>query len=387
MDHKISASQPAYYELSVEPARAQKTRQNEVSITCYENEVPAFVEAELERLYSNIFSSLKQFRTYCGSDTPISTYIARQDTEIVTVILFTRKAGFVRVLNEVIALDSQEIADFSAYIFETYKSVQVIDFHAVRTDIENSPYPFQSYDCLEDIVLELPATENEYQSQLGKNTRRNLKRYSERLYKDHPSFEFTVYEKEQIQDEHIHAIVRLNKARMAEKNKESIIDDPETARIIRMVRAYGMVGVARIDNVICAGTISYAIGNNYFLSVLAHAPEYDAYWIGILCCYKTIRECIARGGKEFHFLWGRYDYKFTLLAKLRTLNHITIYRSRLNYLLNFSSVFKGFFERKRREVQLLMHETKHHHQNDFWSRALVEVVRGTRGLKRAISAK
>jgi hypothetical protein len=387
MDHKISASQPAYYAPNIEHAQAQKIHQNDVSITCYENEVPSFVEAELERLYSNVFSSLKQFRTYCGSDTVISTYIARHGADIATVILFTREAGRVRVLNEVIALDSQEICGFANYIFGAYKSVQIIDFHAVQSNIERLHYPYQSYDCLEDIILELPATENEYQSQLGKNTRRNLKRYSERLYKDHPSFEFAVYEKEQIKDEYIHAIVRLNKARMAEKNKESIIDDPETARIIRMVRAYGMVGVARIDNVICAGTISYTIGNNYFLSVLAHAPEYDPYWIGILCCYKTIRECIERGGKKFHFLWGRYDYKFTLLANLHVLNHITIYRSRLHYLLNFSSVSRNFLARKKREMQLLMHETKHHHQHDFWSRALVELVRGLRGLKRAISAK
>ena len=218
MDHKISASQSAYYELNVESAHAQKIRQNDVSIACYENEVPSFIEAELERLYGNIFSSLKQFRTYCGSETAISTYIARQGTDIATVILFTREGARVRVLNEVIALDSAEVADFAEYIFGAYKSAQVIDFHAVRTDIETLHYPFQSYDCLEDIVLELPATENEYQSQLGKNTRRNLKRYSDRLYKDHPSFEFTVYEKEEIKDEYIHAIVGLNKARMAEKN-------------------------------------------------------------------------------------------------------------------------------------------------------------------------
>lgn len=387
MDHKISASQPAYYELNVESAHARRVRQNDVSVICHDNEVPSFIEAELERLYGNIFSTLKQFRTYCGSDTAISTYIARQGTDVATVILFTREGGRVRVLNEVVAFDSEEIAAFADYIFGAYKSTEVIDFHAVRTDIEKFRYPFQLYDCLEDIVLELPATENEYQSQLGKNTRRNLKRYSDRLYKDHPSFEFTVYEKEQIKDEYIHAIVHLNKARMAEKNKESIIDDPETARIIRMVRAYGMVGVARINNEICAGTISYTIGNNFFLSVLAHAPHYDSYWIGILCCYKTIRECIERGGKEFHFLWGRYDYKFTLLAKLQQLNHVTIYRSRLHYLLNFSSVTRGFFARKKREMQLLMHETKHHHQHDFWSRTLVQLVRGARGLKRAILPK
>lgn len=387
MEQKINAARPAYYGLNIELAQAQSNRANDVSVTCHRNEVPSFVEAELERLYGNIFCSLKQFRTYCGSKVPFSTYIARKGREIATIILFTHEGRRIRVMNEVVSFEPDEISDFADYIFSAYKSVQLIDFHAVHTSIERMPYPFQSYDCLEDITLDLPATENEYLSHLGKNTRRNLKRYRERLYKDHPSFEFQVYEKEQIKDEFIHAIVRLNKERMAEKNKESIIDDPETTRIIRMVRAYGMVGVARIDNVICAGTISYRVGNNYFLSVLAHSPEYDPYWIGILCCYKTIRECIERGGKEFHFLWGRYDYKFTLLAKLRELNHITIYRSRVHYLINLSTVFKGAFARKKREFQLLMHETKHYHQQDFWTRVLVGLVRRARGVRRSIHAR
>lgn len=387
MKREFGTAHPSYYGLNIEPTQAQAFIASDRNITCYENEVPSFVEAELERLYANLFCSLKQFRTYCSNNTVFNTYVARFGQEIVTIILFTREAGRVRVMNEVIALDPQEISDFADYIFRTYKSVQIIDFHAIHTSIERMRYPFQSYDCLEDIVLDLPTTENEYQGQLGKNTRRNLKRYSERLYKDHPSFTFQTYEKEEIKDEYIHAIVRLNKARMAEKNKDSIIDDPETARIIRMVKAYGMVCVARIDNVICAGTISYRVGGNYFLSVLAHEPAYDPYWIGILSCYKTISECIARGGKEFHFLWGRYDYKFTLLAKLRELHHITIYRSRLHYLLNLNSVCRGAIARKTREVQLLMHETKAHHQHDFRTRTLVSLVRSVRGIRRAIQLK
>lgn len=387
MEHKIGAPRTAYYGLAIGNDQGQSTDKSDTKIACYENELPSFIEAELERLYGNVFSVLKQFRTYGEGKIPFNAYVARNEQAIKTVLIFTRKGNRVRVMNEVIALDENEISEFASFIFRTYSSVQVIDFHAIHAEINNPSFPVQVYDCLEDIVLELPATENEYQSQLGKNTRRNLKRYSERLYKDHPSFEFQFYEKEQIQDEHIHAIVRLNKARMAEKNKESIIDDPETERIIRMVKAYGMVGVARINNVICAGTISYRVGNNYFLSVLAHEPEYDPYWIGILCCYKTIRECILRGGREFHFLWGRYDYKFTLLAKLRELNHITIYRSRMHHLCNVGSVCKGVFAKKRREFQLLMHETKHHHQHDFWTRALVHIVRSARGVKQTLVPK
>ena len=35
-----------------------------ITIACYQNHVPPFVETEMERLYQNIFSSIAQFRVY-----------------------------------------------------------------------------------------------------------------------------------------------------------------------------------------------------------------------------------------------------------------------------------------------------------------------------------
>ncbi len=305
-----------------------------IIISCYENEVPSFVESEVEQLYGNIFSSLLEFRIYGWVVGSTSTYVASRDGRISALLLFRREKGRVHVLNEAIRVDHGELQRFSDYIFARYPDVNVISFKAIETDVGRLPFPCQRFNHLEDITLTLPETAEQYRASLGKNTRRNIKRYTDRLVRTFPSFRFDVYEKEAVEASHVRALVEFNHARMAEKHIVSEIDEEETRRIVELAQACGLVGIVTIDGRIAAGAISYNAGSNYFLNVLAHAPAYDDYWLGFLCCYRTICECIARGGREFHFLWGRYDYKFALGAVQRDLDNVTVYRSRMQLLLN-----------------------------------------------------
>lgn len=313
---------------------------NEISISCYENEVPPFVESELEQLYGNIFSSLLEFRIYGWVAGGTSTYMVCRDGRISTLLLFMREAGRVRVLNEAIMIGHEEVKRFADYIFSRYPDVRVISFKAIETDVQSMPFPYQRFNQLEDITLTLPATTEEYFASLGKNTRRNIKRYGDRLKRRFPSARFHVWERNAVKEHHIRALVKFNHARMAEKHIASSIDERETSRIIDLTKACGLVGIITIEGRIAAGAVSYRAGVNYFLNVLTHDPQYDEYWIGFLCCYQTIRECIARGGKEFHFLWGRYDYKFTLGAVQRDLDNVTLYRSWLQLALNVDIAWK-----------------------------------------------
>jgi len=316
----------------------------------FDNTVPAFVEAELDRLYGNTYSSLLQLETYGGLDSDTSTYVVRRNEAIVQILLFRICRDRVQVLNEGLKLSSAEIARFCAYIFAEYRAVNVIVFHAIETDAQRLGYPFQRFNCLEDIAMALPPTVTDYLASLGKNTRRNIKRYMDRLKKTFPSFHFEAFERDAVDERHVRAVIECNRSRMAAKQKVSDIDEAETRRIVRMVKACGMVCILSIDGRMCGGTISYRTGDNYFLYVLAHDPQYDGYWIGILSCYLTICECIRRGGREFHFLWGRYDYKFTLGASQRNLDHVTVYRSRAQLLLNMKTAMGAAYRGYKRRA-------------------------------------
>jgi hypothetical protein len=334
--------------------------QKDIAVTCHDNLMPDFVGPELERLYGNTYSSVLQLETYGYLDAGVSTYVVRQGGHIVTLLLFRREQQRVQVLNEGVKLSGKELNRFAEYIFATFRSVDVVSFYAIETDGERFALPVHRTNCLEDIAMKLPPTAEEYLAGLGKNTRRNIKRYLDRLQRTFPSFRFETAERQAIDERQVREIIRFNHARMADKNKTSGIDELEVQRIIRMAKTCGMIGIATINEQVCAGTISYRTGENYFLYVLAHAPTYDEFWIGILCCYMTIRECIARGGKEFHFLWGRYEYKFTLGAAQRNLDRVTIYRSRLHLVLNariaLQDALKGYSRRARLWLQ---YEARH----------------------------
>ncbi len=326
-----------------------------VTIACYDNEIPPFVEQEMKRLYENVYSSLMQFRVYGTIAGNTSTYVVREGTRIVTIFLFVRTQGQVHVLNEVIPIGAREISRFAEYIFAAFRKVTVITFHAIQTDIRRLRFPYQRFNCSEDIVLALPQNEQEYLAQLGKHSRKNIKYYMNKLKREHPTFEFKVFSKGEITHQQIRDIVILNRQRMAGKNKVSAFDDEETDRIITLVNECGMVGVATIDGKVCAGAICLCIGKNYFLNVISHDSAYDDYRMGTLCCFMTICESIARGGSEFHFLWGRYEYKSTLLGVPRDLDHVNVYRSRTQLMMNAGTALRTALNGYIRRTKLWLH--------------------------------
>lgn len=304
----------------------------EFSIQCYDNDIPAFVGPALERLYGNLFSSLDYYRVFGGADRA-SVYVVREGNKVVCAWLFRRHRNTVRVINEGIRVDQDDVLRFAGYMFGRYPKVNVISFHAVRPNMADLPMPFQRFNCLEDMVLTLPATSESYLGSLGRSTRSYIHRYLNKLKRDFPGFAFHSMAADGITEDQIRHVIELNRLRMANKGRESINDEDITRRIVALSRQCGLLGVITINGRICAGSVNYRVGNNYFLETLAHDPAYDDYRLGTLCCYLTICECIARGGGEYHFLWGQDDYKKRLLGVQRDLDDIVIYRSWLHMVL------------------------------------------------------
>jgi CelD/BcsL family acetyltransferase involved in cellulose biosynthesis len=381
---KQSASAAGYAAAHVPTANARVAKTNaaksdEIEISCYENDVPAFIEAEMDRLYGNVYSSLAQFRIYSdGSDT--STYIARRGGQIVTIFLFRQRGNCIHVLNETIHVSRSDVACFARYAFASFPEAAVIRFKAVHTDIDSLPFPYQRHNYVEDIVLALPDTAEIYFDMLGKGTRRNFKRHSRQLEEQVPGTRYRVAVSREIEERTIRDIVELNHARMAVRNKTSDIDDFETQRIIRLARECGRVGTMEIDGRVVAGTIAFRAGDNYFLNVLAHDPQYDQYWLGILCCFRTICECIARGGREFHFLWGEYDYKYMLMGVKRDLDNLFVYRSRKHQILHGDIAAKAAIDGAIRALRVRLRAA--FRRDNMFSRIasrLLESVRAARG--------
>jgi hypothetical protein len=290
------------------------------------SEMPAFAGEHLERLYGALYSSLRYFRT-CDSLDGVHTYVARQGKDISAILLYRIEAGAVHVVNEGMRLPEHEVQRFCTHMFARHAGVGMIRFHAVQIQGSLRVYPRQRFLCTEDFIAELPPDESAYLAELGGATRKNLKRHRNRLQRDYPGFDFRMVEKENVDETQVRTIIELNRSRMRQKNKSSFIDEEETQKILKLVRACGKVGVASIDGRVVGGSIVFHIGDSFISKVNAHDAAYDDYRLGMLCCYLTVCAAIERGCKRFHFGHGRYAYKTALLGAYQPYEHVVVYRS------------------------------------------------------------
>jgi len=323
----------------------------------YHGEIPQFVESEIERLYGNLYSSLPHL-SMAGRLNGTSTYVVREQGKLTVVFLYLEKGNKVEVLNEVINVSRVEINQFTRYIFNELKNVDLICFRSIHTDIHPVPFKVQRLNCLEDMVIRLPGSEDEYSALLSPKTRSNLRRKFKSIKQDHPSFELKFIECENIEEHHVLELVEFNRARMSEKKKKSNYADAESKRLIRLAKKSGVMTLGLIDGKICGGIINYRIGENYFCLMVAHDPKYNEYSLGLLCNYRAICEAIQWHAKELHFLWGRYHYKYALLASPRELDVVVIYRSKILYLANLDMAMKAYAIWLNREFSLWKHHQK-----------------------------
>lgn len=305
-------------------------------ISIYENEIPSFVEIELERLYSNVYSTLARFNIY-GTATNASTYVVKKGDVITAIFIFREERGEIKLINQQIEIDASDILMFVKTIFSRYQSVKIISFYAINTNIQKIHFPFQKFNVLEENVIFLPATLDKYLASLSANFRYQLRDREKKLKKQFPSFRYESFSKLEVSEQLVREIIRLTRLRMAVKKKAAYINEADIGFIIQLVRAYGSVYVATIDGRICAGTIWYRVGRRNHMHVIAHDPAYDQYMLGNQINFFAVCDCITHGGHEC-WMMGGGAYKLRFLAFPIHFDTLVIFRSRTQFLLNLPRV-------------------------------------------------
>lgn len=317
----------------------------------YETGIPSTIEMQMESLYQNIFSTFARIRAY-ENNNGICAFTFSENQRILSILAYRLTKNKIAVLNEQIPLNAREINEFAKCMFSRFNDVATIYFKAIKTDVQKLKYPYHAINFTNDIVLSLPDSEEEYLARLGKSTRENIRRYLKILKRDFPNFSCDASERDAGSREYFEKIVDFNRTRMALKDKVSGISNLEAERLWKLVTTHGFIVSITIDGQVRAGTICYRVGSNYFMRVVAHDSAFNEYGLGFLASYMTICECIERGGKEFHFLWGNEEYKFRLLGKARDFDSITIYRSKSIFLLNLPTIFVSILKNLLRDAKI-----------------------------------
>lgn len=366
---------------SVPDREGQVITADDVEIACLEGNVPVEEFAAIDQLYAHLYCSPRYFEA-ASAYADASLYIAKKNGVPVAALPYKRSGRDIIVVSEYMTVSDAEIERFARHMFSRHGDVRRVVFPKVVSSLNKIAYPWHRTVSSEDMVVTLPGTVKEYEAATGKNTRRNIKRYTSALVKDFPSYRYELHVEEDIREQDLKDIIALSCMRMHSKNIEPRFRDPEINWIVQFARECGIVGVARIDGKVAAGAIGFRMGDKYFMHVIAHHPQYNDYSLGILCYYHTICEGIARGAKHFHLLQGRYEYKYRLLAQRNDVLHLDVYRNRLQMLASLREV--AAMEMRGRVwlgKQWLLHDLQ---RQEGWSyRQLGKLVNYLRQARRA----
>jgi hypothetical protein len=334
---------------------------------------------EANHLYGSLFSDPQKLKVE-GKLASAKTYLARKNGKIVAILFFRLVRNQAQVLNECINLEPEEIRRFSEEVFFRFRQVALIKFSAVETSINSFPFIFQKHICSENLIIDLPGSPEAYLNNIGNATRRNIKYYSNKLRRNFPSFRYDFYHRDEVGEEHIKSILTLKAARMESKRKAFDASDREAKEILALVKACnGSVGVATIDGHVCGGQISYRIGSNEIGFLICHDQKYNDYSLGIIICYLTVCDSIARGAVKFNFHCGREEYKYRLLGVQHDLYNLDIYRSKADFILNSKVVLSGIYNKNVRRIRFWILDPRR--RNSFIARSAMNCARLLKNLR------
>jgi len=324
-----------------------------VSSRFYDNTIPAFAEAALERLYANIYCTLTRIGIYERLDN-VHIFAAADASDLVLLILFRLDGDTVRIVNQQVVLSKADLAYFAASVFSRYPAARRIEGYALDTSIDVSTFafPIQVLPQLEENVVELPASADAYMRQLGKSTRELMRRSMRKCAAQFPTCRFEVLSTHQITPRHVRELVHLTDQRMDSRNAEPYVENTDIDRIVRLARSHGYLGIMLIEEKIVAATLCFRVGTRHFLHLVGHDPRFDAYRLGRQVNLHTIFHAIAVGGRELWMMGGHHGWKSHFLARRKTLSSVTIYRSRVAALACWRTFLRNAARSRLHDLRL-----------------------------------
>lgn len=282
--------------------------------------------AQLPERYSSVFCTLEYFDLYDHPPNLNACVLDQPDH----VVLFTVKGRTIDILNKLIDIEPEAVARVAAAIFRAFPTAR-----RIRTEVKYQPaelrLPLRVRYRAEDLVVDLPATEDDYRASLGKTTRKHLQQYANQLRRRYPDATMTVREREEISLEVVEQVAEWNRQRMREKGDLSSYErDPEAIRPLwAMLQRHGMALCCSIGGAPAAGQLILRVGDDTWVHTVGFDSRYADVHLGLTMTYTSIVESIRRGCRRVHLLFGTPIYKERLGAVPVAAYQISIYRSPL----------------------------------------------------------
>ncbi len=327
---------------------------NEDEFMLYEAQVPAHAATQLEIMYGSLYASLPQLQL--SGLAGAGTYMAWQGAQPVAIFLYRCDGDALQVINEGMLIHADDAASFASRMFTQMPGLRSVHWHAIRMQGLPGDLPMSRFDCSEDIVLELPATQAAYMSALGKATRKSLR---QRLARARGLSHRVLSGPASADPDLIASIIGFNHARLSRKSRQSSLGASSANKLQMLMRARGLLGLAYIDGRLCGGTLACRIADDVYSLVNAHDPAYDRLGLGNLCRHLMILDAIRKGARRFHLLGGNYASKRACLARRITLQHVVIHRDRWQRLLDWRTQLRWWLAHAELRLRRRIDDARH----------------------------
>jgi CelD/BcsL family acetyltransferase involved in cellulose biosynthesis len=241
-------------------------------------------------------------------------------------------------VNRLIGFSDEVLERCVIKLFETHLTARRIAIDGVYDDEarwrKSRAIARRTWCAIENLAVDLPASFEQYMSQFGAKTRKNLRYCAKRFQKENPHAEFVTLACDEIDAATVNAVVGLNHLRMESKGRSSGIDTKFAAGLLALCRSHGIACIARdADGRVLGGTLCTRVGSGRTLQVIAHDPAFNHVRLGLLCLLKSVETGIDTGATVFHFLWGDSQYKALFGARAAQLLSLRYYRSWIHQFL------------------------------------------------------
>ena len=301
-----------------------------ISIECFKG-IPSEYESFLLEKYNSFITTSKYIEIYY-STYDIHYALVKRNNELVDLLIFGNRGNTATCFNSLANIDQDVIIEFTNRIFDIYPFIKKINIV-----FSYNEYSFKKailYSKTDDNITTLPLTIDEYYSELGYHTRKNIKNRKVRLLRYNPDANFVTKFGSEIDKSVIDKIIHLNWDRMKHKGIVPGIDNTYKNNIYKYSQYYGCVSYLEIGGVIVAGCICTILNKGIFLHVIAYDNNFFKYNVGELCVFNLLETSIQNNITSVHFLWGENELKKRLLAKPHLLFSYFIMRDySIDYIL------------------------------------------------------